>query len=416
MSGRPMLKWKFPRQQLGTLRLEVSFQQLARAWNAVLIAESPVQLELQEAPPPGVRVQKGEGHCRYANITTPQGRMTVAFLRGGGERLTILTDANLNGTLGEAGEVMVAPVSAREPDATYWQTGETALGGSTVSFAYQELVSQAQARWDAKSTGARKGCVQVGGKQYMLHVLDADFDGSYTSSGDFWWFGPVTRLERFTRLMPISMMEVNQPYYLDTPWRLVFVEPDGTAVVRRDPSAPSCDAYFHRRTEKVNREQWFPLFEGDHQFVERWKIDPNRPRASQVPKWHHGVSVSEGLRRAQAEGKPLLVDFEADWCSICKRWDYHVYADAEVAELLRQFVLLKINVDFNFTDDVPRLGGKNPPYLVFLDKSGQPLLGFPEVDSQLQPTGRKLQGLMYFQRPADFAQTLRAALNAYAGR
>ena len=110
------------------------------------------------------------------------------------------------------------------------------------------------------------------------------------------------------------------------------------------------------------------------------------------------------------------MDFEADWCNICKRWDFHVYADTQVEVLLKKFVCLKINVDFDHTNDIERLGGKNPPYLIFLDAAGTPLLSFPEVDSHLQPTGRKLPGLTYFQRPADFAATLQAALNANAGR
>ena len=37
---------------------------------------------------------------------------------------------------------------------------------------------------------------------------------------------------------------------------------------------------------------------------------------------------------AAKEGKPLLVDFEADWCVWCKRLDYHTYPDAGVVETL----------------------------------------------------------------------------------
>ncbi len=71
------------------------------------------------------------------------------------------------------------------------------------------------------------------------------------------------------------------------------------AVPRKDLSAPPCDAYFHRRTDKVNRERWFPMFKGDSKFVERWKIDATRPQVLKPHPWHHGVSIEEGLRRAK---------------------------------------------------------------------------------------------------------------------
>ena len=190
------------------------------------------------------------------------------------------------------------------------------------------------------------------------------------------------------------------------------MDAEGNAVVGLDRQATSCDAYFHERTERVNRTQWFPAFRGDTAFEQKWQIDPRRARATTPPHWRHGTSVAAALALARTEGKPLLVDFEADWCSSCKRWDYHVYSDAEVAGLLQQFVLFKINVDFNFSQDVAAYGGKNPPYLVFLGTDGKPLLNFPQVDKQLQPTGRSIAGLSYFQRPADFVGTLRAALDA----
>jgi len=410
--GRMSLRWKLPTQTLGSLKLDLSFRQLAHTFNAVLVTASPQPLELSEAAPAGCRPLTVAGHVRYATVDTPQGVRAVAFVRGEGERLTLLLDRDGNGTLGEAGEMVAAPVQAREPGATFWQTAEVDLGGAAVGFAYQELAPQAQVGWSARVVGSRRGTVTLDGETWTLHLLDADFDGTYGSSGDFWWFGPATWLQRFTQLLPVSMVETSQPFPHQPPWRLVSVDAQGGAVLTRDRSAPDPDAYFHARTERVNETRWFPAFEHDTGFVERWRVDTTRPKAATPPRWHHATSVAAALARAQAAGKPLLVDFEADWCSICKRWDYHVYGDREVAELLSRFVLVKINVDFNFARDVERLEGKNPPYLVFLGTDGKPLLEFPEVDAHMKPTGRSLPGLAYFQRPADFAQTLRAALAA----
>jgi thiol-disulfide isomerase/thioredoxin len=410
--GRATLRWKFPTQRLGALVLDVSFRQLARTFQAVQIAATPAPLELAEAPPAGCRPVRVEGYVRYATVETAQGARGVAFVRGDGDRLTLLVDRDGNGAVGEAGEVLAAPVQAREAEETFWQTAEMEIGGTMMAFAYKEVQARAQAGWSTRAVGARRGTVTVGGEPYQLHLLDADFDGTWTSAGDFWWFGPAPWLERFTQLLPISMVEARVPFPLTPAWRLISVDAEGNAIVGVDRQATSCDAYFHERTERVNRTQWFPAFQGDTAFEQKWQVDARRAKAASPPRWHHGTSVAAALALARAEGKPVLVDFEADWCSICKRWDYHVYADAEVAGLLQQFVLFKINVDFNFSKDVAAYGGKNPPYLVFLGTDGKPLLSFPQVDKQLQPTGRTIAGLAYFQRPADFVGTLRAALDA----
>lgn len=414
--GRPILKWKFPAQVLGTMKLEVAFQQLARTWNAVLLAAAPQRLELTDGPPAGSRAVVAPGAIRYASIPTAEGAVAVAFVRGDGERLTILADANRNGVIGDGGETIAAPIQDRDVGSIFWKTGDVTLGGSTVAFAYQEIEPQALVTWSAKSTGARRGHVQVGGQDYVFHVLDGDFDGRFNSGGDWWWFGPVTWLERFTRLLPVSMVEADKPFYLDVPWRLMSIDGNGHALVMKDRSAPPASEYLHERTERVNRMRWFPLFGQNRSFEEKRGIDTSRMRATETPQWLHDVGLDEALRRAKAEHKPLLVDFEADWCSICKRWDYHVYSDAEVAGLLSRFVLLKVNVDFGFANDIVRLGGKNPPYLVFLDENGYPLLSFPERDKKGQPTGKQISGTTSFQKPADFARTLKAAYRAWIDR
>ena len=112
----------------------------------------------------------------------------------------MLADLNRNGTIGDGGEVIAAAVQGRDPGSTFWQTGEVNLGDGPVSFAFQELAAQARASWKLGATGARRGQVQVGGVDYALHLLDGDFDGRYSSAADWWWFGPLPRLGKFTQL------------------------------------------------------------------------------------------------------------------------------------------------------------------------------------------------------------------------
>lgn len=57
--------------------------------------------------------------------------------------------------------------------------------------------------------------------------------------------------------------------------------------------------------------------------------------------WH---SISDGLKLAAEQNKPLLVDFYTDWCSWCKVMDEKTYSHHEVVKTLKSsFVLAKFN-------------------------------------------------------------------------
>ena len=50
------------------------------------------------------------------------------------------------------------------------------------------------------------------------------------------------------------------------------------------------------------------------------------------------------VNQARSTGKPLLVDFGAEWCAACKELDLHTWTDPVVAqEVVEKFVPLKID-------------------------------------------------------------------------
>lgn len=408
--GRPALKYLFRGVRLGAAPADVAFQLVAPEHQAVLVdpavSEDPQPIALTVAPPAGVQaLAAGLGAARYGRVDG----YAVAFVRGERDRLNVIVDRNENGVLGDSGELVPAPVAGRDGDATYWQVEGVRIGARTVTLALQEIAGFAKATM--RPTSARRGRAELGGASLHLHLLDADLDGAYDGAADRWWLGPVEHLRQVRRLGPDAMVEGNEPVFLGgDAWRLETVDPQGVATLRRDPGAGTLYEYMHRRADRVNRERWWPVFDAEAaHFRQEHGIDPNRPKVAKPAHWVHDVDLRAVLAAAKKQNKPILVDFEADWCSWCKRFDYYVYIDAEVAELLSRFLLVKINKEFHFTGDFDRLGGEGLPYLVFLDPQGKPLQ-LTLVDEHGQP--KVCAGPPGFQPPAEFAKTLRAALKA----
>ena len=80
-------------------------------------------------------------------------------------------------------------------------------------------------------------------------------------------------------------------------------------------------------------------------------------------------SVDDGLARAQAEGKPAIIDFTADWCVYCHEMDREVFSRPAVVEESRRFVMIRADVTVH-TGTVDGLYAKYgvaaPPAFVFV--------------------------------------------------
>lgn len=77
---------------------------------------------------------------------------------------------------------------------------------------------------------------------------------------------------------------------------------------------------------------------------------------------------------AAAQGKPVLLDFYADWCVSCVEFERSVLPDEGVKAALDGFVLLRADVTANTVDDAALLkqfGLYGPPAILFYDRKGQ---------------------------------------------
>ena len=87
------------------------------------------------------------------------------------------------------------------------------------------------------------------------------------------------------------------------------------------------------------------------------------------------TDLDSGLADARTQGKPLLLDYYADWCVDCLRMEKATFGDPEVATLLNdRFVLLQVDVTDpgdDFSKAVKkRFGVFGPPAMLFFDDRG----------------------------------------------
>ena len=91
------------------------------------------------------------------------------------------------------------------------------------------------------------------------------------------------------------------------------------------------------------------------------------------------------IERAQSEGKPVLVNFYADWCVWCKRLESTTLRDAKVAALLSDRVIpvnLDVDGDGRELSNQYRVDGL--PTVLVLDASGREIGRIP---GYMPPTG-----------------------------
>ncbi len=90
----------------------------------------------------------------------------------------------------------------------------------------------------------------------------------------------------------------------------------------------------------------------------------------------------------QAKGRPVMLDFYADWCVSCREMDATTLQNASIRQQLASVVLLRADITANNADDDAlrqRFGLFGPPAIVLFDRHGQefssPLIGLQSVAS-----------------------------------
>ena len=102
---------------------------------------------------------------------------------------------------------------------------------------------------------------------------------------------------------------------------------------------------------------------------------------------------------ASNKGKPIMLDFYADWCVACLEFEKFTFTDKEVNALMKQYILLKADVTGNNVNDKALMKEFNifgPPAILFFDNAGN------EV--------RKIRTIG-FKNPKEFKKILKIGLD-----
>jgi len=104
------------------------------------------------------------------------------------------------------------------------------------------------------------------------------------------------------------------------------------------------------------------------------------------------VKGIDGLRRAvnqaSAQGRPVMLDFYADWCISCKEMEAFTFSDARVQALLKEAIVVQADVTANDSEDQALLKQFDlfgPPGIIFYDARGNEIpaarvVGFMSAD------------------------------------
>ncbi|MFC5302160.1 protein-disulfide reductase DsbD [Azospira restricta] len=107
-------------------------------------------------------------------------------------------------------------------------------------------------------------------------------------------------------------------------------------------------------------------------------------------------TLAELDERLRTAGRPVMLDFYADWCVSCKEMERFTFSDARVQQRLADTLLLQVDVTANSDEDKALLKRFNlfgPPGIIFFDRGGREIdglrvVGFQNADAFLKTLAR----------------------------
>jgi len=265
----------------------------------------------------------------------------------------------------------------------------------------------------------RRGRTAIGGGQREVILVDADGDGRYDGTADRWIALRPERLSEAQVLKRADMLRLDEPQ--------VPFEPDGRALMVQKVAADgarlelildaprmSREAVLRRRFAEVREEHFEHFAQEEASFRARNGMKEHRPRTDAMAAWLDGP-LSAAKEAAAREKKPLLAFFFTESNPWSFRYDYYTLCDREVDEILRRFVLVRIDAEKDPEKGYAAVGARGLPCLVPLTAEGEQVsFRFRMRDDtgevmDLEQEERMITG---WQGPAELCENLRRILKA----
>jgi thiol:disulfide interchange protein DsbD len=97
------------------------------------------------------------------------------------------------------------------------------------------------------------------------------------------------------------------------------------------------------------------------------------------------ASIAELEEKLESPGKPVMLDFYADWCVSCKEMEAFTFSDARVKQRFASMLLLQADVTANSAEDkalLKRFALFGPPGIIFFDAQGREIKGLRVIGYQ----------------------------------
>jgi thiol:disulfide interchange protein DsbD len=110
-----------------------------------------------------------------------------------------------------------------------------------------------------------------------------------------------------------------------------------------------------------------------------------QPLTAQALPWTRIASLGELESKLRSPGRPVMLDFYADWCVSCKEMEAFTFSDPKVRAELDRMLLLQVDVTANSDDDralLKRFSLFGPPGIIFFDAEGREIKGLRVIGYQ----------------------------------
>jgi thiol:disulfide interchange protein DsbD len=119
--------------------------------------------------------------------------------------------------------------------------------------------------------------------------------------------------------------------------------------------------------------------------VAAWIVSPLFLSGKGETKFVRVDSIAELDARLAAPGKPVMLDFYADWCVSCKEMEAFTFSQPPVKKQLDGMLLLQVDVTANTAEHkalLKRFSLFGPPGIIFFDAQGREIKGLRVIGYQ----------------------------------